>query len=242
MRIASLALIVATGCGGVGGSTDVDPTLSFADATDVEISRLVSAASASEGFSAQAQLYQFDDPFGDNVDPCPTVVEDFGANTVTITGGCTTMDETTIEGVAIIHNPQGWGELEYNFDDDTVHEFQGFALTFDPNGISRMAWDGTMRSTLGLTELDLDLTTDQIGVAVRSDIYMECGGSTCEHGESGIELIGKGGVLVSGSFAIGGQTLSGSLTLRGVDTVQVTIANNCVAWQLVGTDRSFDCQ
>ena len=44
---------------------------------------------------------------------------------------------------------------------------------------------------------------------------MECGGSTCEHGASGLELIGKGGVLVSGTIGVGGQTANGSLTLRG---------------------------
>jgi hypothetical protein len=228
------------GCGGVGGSTDVDPTLSFSDLTDLEISRLVSAATASEGFGAQAQLYQFDDPFEES--DCPTVVEDLGANTVTITGGCTTADEMTIEGVAIIRNPQGWGELEYQFGEDSFHEFQGFALTFSTNIASRMAWDGSMRTTLGLGELDLDLETDNFGVVVRSDLYMECSGNTCEHGSSGLELVGKGGVLVSGTIGVGGQTANGSLTLRGVDTVQVTIANNCVAWEVVGTDRSFDCQ
>jgi hypothetical protein len=72
---------------------------------------------------------------------------------------------------------------------------------------------------------------------------MECkGGVECEHGESGLELVGKGGVLVSGKITVSGQNVGGSMTLRGIDTVEVTITQGCTAWRLVGTDRAFDCQ
>ena len=43
----------------------------FADLTDIQISRMVSAASGSEGFSAEAQLFQFDD--STSTDPCPAI-------------------------------------------------------------------------------------------------------------------------------------------------------------------------
>src|SRR5687768_17520524 len=109
MRARVLAMFALAACGGDGGSTDVQPTLRFADRTDAEISRLVSAASATDGFQAQAQVSQFDDPFGD-ADPCPNVVEDAAANRVTITGGCATADGTAIEGSVELANPLGWGE------------------------------------------------------------------------------------------------------------------------------------
>jgi hypothetical protein len=234
MRIAWL--VALTACGGVGGSTDIEGTLRMSDLTDLEITRLVGAASASEGFAAQGQLHQFDDPFAE--DPCPTVIEDLAANTVTITGGCTNLDDLTIEGTAVITNPLGWGDnLEYDFTAASTYEFDDFAQVFGGTAGTRMAWDGVFTSGAQFSELDMDLTTDQLGVAVRSDLYLECDRTSCEHGESGLELVGVGGVRVSGTIGVAGQTATGSLTLSGVDTVRVTIANNCVEWELVGSDR-----
>ncbi len=232
-RVCLLACVA--GCG-AGGSTDVQPTLVFADRTDVEIARLVSAASASEGFQAQGQILSFDDPFG--TDPCPTIVEDASNLTVTITGGCTTMDGTDIEGTATLENPAGWGDLGYNFNKDSRYEFSQFSIGTQAFSTS---WDGVFVVGPQFTDLDMDLTTDQLGVAVRSDLYMDCNSTSCEHGNSGLELVGVGGALVSGTIAVAGQSATGSMTLRGVDTVKVTIANNCVAWELEGTDRAMAC-
>jgi hypothetical protein len=242
MRIASFASLVLIGCGGAGGSTDVEATLLFADRSDVEIARLVAAASASEGFSAQGQLSQFDDPFEE--DPCPTVVEDAANLTVTITGGCTTLDDITIEGSATIDNPLGWGDLDYDFNGASTYEFDGFRMIF-AQGSFETAWDGVFTTGASFGSLDLDLTTEQLGVGVRSDLFLDCDRTECEHGESGLELVGVGGALVSGTIGVAGQTAVGSLTLRGQDTVEVSIANNCVRWELVGTGRSMaqgNCQ
>lgn len=234
MRLAWL--LTVTACGGVGGSTDIEGTLRMEDLTDLEITRLVGAASAGEGFAAQGQVHQFDDPFAE--DPCPTVVEDLAANTVTVTGGCTTLDETQVEGTAVITNPLGWGDnLEYDFTSSTTYELADFALVFGA-GTTRLAWDGFFTTAPQFAELDMDLTTDQLGVAVRSDLYLECDRTSCEHGASGLELVGVGGVRVSGTIGVAGQTATGSLTLSGQDTVRVSIANNCVSWELVGTDRA----
>ena len=242
MRTRFAWLIALAACGGKGGSTDVDPTLRFSDLSDTEISRMVAAASASEGFQAQSQLFQFDDPI--EPDPCPLVEEDLAANRVTITGGCTTMDGTTIEGSAVLSNPTGWGELDYNFGDDSIYEFTAFSITSGTAPASfTQSWDGVFTVGPSFTDLDLDLTTDSFGVAVRSDIFMDCSRTECEHGNSGLELIGKGGALVSGKIGIAGQTATGGMTLDGADTVTVTIANNCTSWVLEGTDRAFDpCQ
>lgn len=236
----ALVFVALTACGGgLGGSTDVDPTLRFADRTDVEISRLVSAASGSEGFQAQAQVGQFDDPFGDRTDPCPVVVEDAAARTVTITGGCTTQDGTAIEGAVEIDNPLGWGELDYDFNRSSIYTFDAFALV---TAGSRFGYDGVLQIAPSYTELDMDLAVDSFGVVVRSDLHMECSQQRCAIGNSGLELAGAGGALVSGSIAIGaGQSATGSFTLRGADTVTVSIANNCVGWQLDGSDRGVAC-
>lgn len=234
----ALVICLVTACGGGNGSTDVEPTLRFADRTDLEISRLVSAASGSEGFQAQGQISQFDDPF--EPDPCPTVVEDLAANRVTISGGCTMTDGTAIEGSAELTNPLGWGDLDYDFNSSSILDFSDFAFV-TPGG--RIAYDGAFRIGPSYSELDMDLTVESFGVTVRSDVFMDCDRTTCSIGKSGLELIDAGGVLVSGRIAVAGQSTVGNLTLRGVDTVKVTIANGCVSWQLEGTDRgSSPCQ
>lgn len=221
---------------GAGGSTDIDPTLVLAERSDLEINRLVAAASGSEGFQAQGQLGQFDEPF--EPDPCPVVVED--VDRVTITGGCTRADGMAVEGSATITNPLGWGELDYDFTEDSIYEYAGFALVFE--GGTRMGYDGVFRIAPSYDELDMDLVVDSFGATLRSDLFMDCDMSGCELGESGLELVGVGGVRVSGSIGVGGQQVDGDLTIRGADTsVKVTIANNCVAWRLEGTDRAKTC-
>ncbi|HEU0033809.1 MAG TPA: hypothetical protein VFQ53_24445 [Kofleriaceae bacterium] len=227
-----VALSSLAACGGLGGSTDVEPTLRFSDRTDIEISRLVNAASGSEGFQAQAQVHQFDDPF--EPEACPNLVED--VTRVTITGGCTRVDGTQIEGAATINNPVGWGELDYDYGSDSVYTFE--QLAFVRTGGDQV-YDGTFRIGPSYQLLDMDLTTESFGVIVRSDIHMECDGTTCEIGNSGIELVDAGGALVSGSIAVSGSTATGHITMRGADTVTVTIAQGCVAWRLEGTDREF---
>ena len=80
-----LALLLVAACGG-GGSTNVKPTLKFADRSDTEIAALINAAGGTAMFSAQAQL----DQFAGTTDPCPAVA--VSGSTVTLTGGCTTAD------------------------------------------------------------------------------------------------------------------------------------------------------
>lgn len=231
-RSIACALVGFAACS--GGSTDIDPTLRFADLTDLEIGRLVSAASGTEGFSAQSQVLQFD--FQSDQDPCPLVEEDLGANTATITGGCTTADGVAIEGSASVTNPLGWGDLAYDFGDDTRYQFDQFALV---QAGQRMAYDGVMRTASTYDEIDMDVTTESFGLIVRSDLYMDCGQTSCDLENSGIELVGVGGALVSGTINVRGTSTGGGYTLRGVDTVKVTIEQNCVSWQLTGTDRAF---
>src|SRR5207237_2395503 len=126
-----------------------------------------------------------------------------------------------------IDNPLGWGDLDYDFQSDSV--FVASQLSIEESGFRR-TFDGTFRVGATDDDRDMDLTTELIGVAVRSDIYMDCDRSGCDLGASGVELVGIGGARVSGSIGVNGTQTSGSLTLKGADTVKVTIASNCVSW------------
>ena len=234
-RLSSLLLLVLAACSNGGGSTDIEATLRFADRTDLEISRLVNAASGSEGFQAQAMVGQFEDPI--DPDPCPATA--ISGNTITFTGGCTTADGATLEGTARITNPFDVEAIEYDWGDDTVYELDGFGIVYAASN-TRQHYTGTFVIAGGYTELDMDITADTFGATVRSDIYMDCSRTRCTVSGSGVELVGIGGAKVSGTVIVSGQSASASFTLKGEDTVKVTVENNCVAWHLEGTDRRFD--
>jgi hypothetical protein len=185
-------------------------------------------------FQAQSSVHQFDDPF--EPDPaCPTIAID--GNRVTITGGCTTAtpDMIEIQGSAVITNPLGWGDLEYEFNSDSHYELVGFTVI--QSGF-RTSFDGHFTLEPGYETIDADLTADMFQLVVRSDIYAECSRSAeCDIGNSGLELVGVGGALVSGSIAAQGGGASANFTLRGVDTLRVAISDGCLSWQIEGTDR-----
>lgn len=224
----ALVCIMLAACG--GGSTDIDATLVFADRTDAEIARLISAASGSDMFAAQAQV----DSYSDVMEPCPAVA--ITGSTVTLTGGCTTLDGVTLEGTAAVTNPTSWDQIEFVFGEDTVYELTGWTST--QAGFTS-SYDGVIRVS-DFQVWDSDVTVTSLGVAVRSDIHYECGSSACDLEGSGVELVGVGGALASGSVAI---TSAGnaSFTLRGKDRLTATISQGCVAWQIDGTDRQKVC-
>lgn len=226
-----LAMLVLAACDG-SGATDIPATLVFADRTDAEIGRLIQAASGSEMFAAQAQV----DRFSDGLDPCPALAVD--GSTVTLTGGCTTMDGTEIQGTATVTNPVSFEQVEYQYGQDTIYELTGFALT-DAGFTQR--FDGFTRIA-GFQVWDADLTTVSFGIELRSDIHYECDVASCDLSGSGVELIGVGGARVSGTVAInGGAGGTQSFTLRGKDTLTASITQGCVAWTITGTDRKMAC-
>jgi hypothetical protein len=234
-----LALIA---CGGGGGSTDIEGTITFADRTDQEIARMISAAGGTEMFSAEGAVSSIGDPFGSDDPTCPTRVID--GQTVTITGGCTTTDGVQIDGTAIATNPLGWDNVEYEYGDDTLYEMQG--LTITQNGFA-MTYDGFIRRGDNLATYDADVTVTQLGVALRSDLYYHCSNPqnpSCNVNGSGLELVGVGGATVSGSLRAdleeGSQTAD--YTLRGTDTLTVHIdEQRCIAWEIEGTERGMVC-
>lgn len=235
----SLALLaLCVGCSG-GGSTNVKPTLVFADRSDAEIARLLSAAGGGDMFFAEAEA----DQFAGATDPCPGVA--ISGATATMSGGCTTTDGTTLAGTAATTNDPAWGDqIQYQFGADTVYTFTGFTLT---QSTLTTSFDGRVTVSDNSTTWDADLTANQLGIAVRSDLFYQCelDGQTvnCDIGNSGLELVGVGGVLLSGSIAT--DTAAGhvtsSFTLQGQDKLTATITNGCVAWQIAGTTRQKTC-
>jgi hypothetical protein len=230
--IALLAPVLVAACSDGNGSS-VEPNLRFADRTDAEIARMISAAGGTDMFSAQSQLDQLGDTF--DPDPCPTVSID--GRVATITGGCTTADGVEIQGSATVTNPASWDQIEWDPAIDARYAMDG--LAFVQTGYTQ-SFDGTFAIGNTFQAWDADLTAESLDVAVYSDLHFRCSTSSCSLSDSGLELIGAGGAHVSGSVAISGST-SASFTLRGVDTVVATVANGCVEWHLEGTDRGMDC-
>jgi hypothetical protein len=227
MKTTVLVLALAA-CG--GGGTDIDETLVFADRSDQEIARLISAASGTDMFSAQSAI----DRFANESDPCPAI--SVSGETVTLTGGCTTTDEVTIEGTAKVTNPTSWDQVEYRFGDDTAYELTGWTLT--QSGFSQ-SFDGNVRIE-SFTTWDADVTAGMLGIDVRSDLYYDCDSSSCDLDGSGVEMIGVGGATVSGTVHVNNSG-SASFRLRGKDTLTASISQGCVAWAIEGTDRQKTC-
>ena len=225
-------LLVVVGCGG-GGSTNVKPTLSFKDRTDPELAALINAAGGTAMFTAQSEA----DQFAGSTDPCPAVA--VSGDTITLTGGCTTMDAMTIAGTAVLTNPVAWDQVTYNYQNASDYEFTGFSLT---SGAATMTFDGRVTISSNFTVYDADITSNLLGTNIRSDIHYECdqGSQTCDLSGSGIELVGVGGALVSGSVKVG-QAASASYTLKGTDTLKATVTQGCVAYTISDSSTAKVC-
>lgn len=232
-KLIVLAVLAACGGGG-GGSTDIKPTLVLADRSDAEIASLINGAGGTYMFSAETAV----DQFSVVVDPCPTIA--VSGDTITITGGCTTADGIAIAGSASIQNPRDWSQVQYDFNKDTVYTYEG--LTETQSGLTQ-SFDGIMKIS-GAT-YDADVTTTTAGTTMRSDLFYSCdtGSQSCSLSGSGLELGDLGGVLVSGSVRVSGQSATASYTIKGVGTVTANITQTCVSWKLEGTSRaSAPCQ
>jgi hypothetical protein len=231
MRIA-IVLVAVAACG--GGHTDIQPTLVLADRSDTELARLISAAGGTDMFGAEAQVDQFSDSTG----ACPAIA--ISGNSVTITGGCTTADMVQIDGSATLTNPATWApEVPFAYNADQSFEFHAFALT---QGTFTTTYDGAFKITDTFMTYDADITTTQLGVALRSDVYISCDSSgSCDISGSGLELVGVGGVTVDGSITMAGQATA-DFNIHGADTtLTANITQGCVSWQLDGTARQKVC-
>lgn len=239
---ASLAccVILLVGCGGPGGGTDIDPTLVFADRSDAQLVRLMNAGAGSEIFLAELQLNQFGDV--SDADPCPAI--SIEGNVATITGGgCTTAAGTTIEGSAVVTNPIGWDQIEdYRFGSDTLYEADAFSTS--SGGQPPVIIDGYIRRTNSLQTYETDFTFTQLDVGVRSDLVLACttaaGNVSCTI-SGGIELIGVGGAVVSGTIETVGGAQTLDITLQGADRLLMHREGSCFGWSIEGTERGMPC-
>lgn len=238
MRGSILLLMGIAACGS-DHTTNIKPTLRLADQDDATLARLISAAGGTDMFGAEAQLSQFSSA---GTDPCPAVA--ISGNSVTLTGGCTTQAGIAIAGSATLTNPVGWDSVPYNYQSDQTYDLNQFSLTQQSY---TQSYDGMVRiSNSDLVE-QADISSTQLGIALRSDIYFACSreGTTslsCQLEGSGLELIGVGGVTVGGSVNASTSGSTSSFTIRGIDTMTVTVSAGCVAWQISGTARQKVCQ
>jgi hypothetical protein len=233
LRLALASLCLAA-CG--GGGTDIAADIRFADLTDLQIARMINAASGSDMFGAEAQIDQYGDSF--RTDPCPQI--EVSGTDATITGGCTTTDGLDLAGSVTVSNPRTWDQIDY-LSGDSLYELDAFSQS--QTGFAQ-SWDGEITLGGDFLSWDADLTVEQTGSdTVRSDIHYRCNASTttCALRGSGVELIGIGGAHASGTVTVSGQTETADYTLEGEDTLTVTVANGCVAWQIEGTDRQMAC-
>jgi hypothetical protein len=225
-------LIAGLGLGACGGSgTDIDATLRFSELSDAQIARLISAAGGSDMFGAQSQVSQF----ANEDDPCPA--QSFADAQVTLTGGCTTLDGMQVDGVATVTNPIEFDQVAFKFGAETIYDFDQFTVT--DLGYT-LTYTGRVRIE-DFSVWEADITSNLLGIEVRSDLYYDCDTSSCDLRGSGVELIGVGGAQVSGTVRVG-RDASSDYTLRGKDTLSVVIDVGCVSWTISGSDRQQVCQ
>src|SRR5207249_1482521 len=126
-------------------------------------------------------------------DACPTLARD--GRTTTIRGGCTTEAGVTINGTAT--------------DGPTLH-FDRLAVA-SQGAETTYSGDATVAGSLGavIVGAEADLTVERGGIAVRSDLSFHCRSDpycdnfcvlACEPEGSGLELVGAGGVRISGQW------------------------------------------
>ena len=231
MRQTTLVVLVAA-CNG-GANSNIPQTLKFADRSDAEIARMVSAAGGTDMFSAQAQI----DAFAGSTDPCPAVT--IAGNEVSLTGGCTTSDMVMLSGTATATNSLAWDpQAPFVYGADTVYAMHQLAFTQQS---FTTTYDGTMSITDNFTTWQADITADMLGLSVHSQIYYGCdrGSLTCDLVGSGLELVGVGGARLSGTVYANNNTAD--FTLDGVDTLTVHLGAGCIAWQISGTARQKIC-
>jgi hypothetical protein len=209
--LVACALVAA--CSG-SRTVDIRPSLRFADRTSAEIQRLIAAARGAEIYAA---TYTLATSPGDS---CPVV--SIAGQTTTFQGGCTTQAGAMFDGTASLAR-----------DSADRAQFDAWTLT-EPSGSTTYSGYVEWRNT-PLLGAESDLTADIDGVAVRSDLTYGCHAlpgcdnectMECTPDGSGIELVGVGGALVSGTWrynVMGNiHLVDTSITLRGADTLTTT--------------------
>jgi hypothetical protein len=218
----SLIMVLVVGCGSSAPTTDIAPTLRFADRSDAEINALVCGAATNDLLVAYVMLHQFET----SDDPCP------GVQGNTPTGGCTTANGTAITGSVTVSH------------DGT--RFDALTLT---NSFVAETWNGSFGGH--------DLTVERAGISVREDLNYTCVDlvdceeanvchSMCTAESSGVELVGVGGALVTGTWYYEARSeahlVAPTLELVGEDTLTVDGPGAMGMWKVGSRTGSFLCQ
>jgi hypothetical protein len=221
----SIAVFVVVGCSSSPHTTDVAPTLRFADRSDAEINALICSAASNDVLVADAMVFAFEMPSA----TCP------GVQGNTPVGGCTTASGTAITG-------------------SVTSSYAG--TRFDALTVTRPASAETWNGSLGFGS-GPDLTVGRAGISVREELNYTCVELVdCEEGmvcrqmctseSSGVELVGVGGALVSGTWVYeardSAHLVGANLELVGEDTL--TAFGGALAkgsWRVGSRSGEFTC-
>jgi hypothetical protein len=219
-----LTAVFVVGCGSSPHTTDIAPTLRFADRSDAEINQLICSAASNDVLEASAMVAAFEMHGA----TCPGVEGTPG-------GGCTTASGTTITGSVTNHSPG--------------IRFDALTLT-NPTFVE--TWNGSVDFGNELSAAS-DLTVGRAGISVRADLGYTCVRletddgcnvchDTCTPEGSGVELVGAGGALVSGTWGYVARSsphLAGpNIELVGEDTLTVEATG---AWHAGSRSGSYSC-
>ena len=240
MRHIAAALWVLSACGGgldedAPTDTDIEPTLVLRGRSEAELLRLMDAGTGGDARALEIWIEFLDDDY--DPDPCPLIT--VAGKTATITGGCTRLDGTEIQGYAVVTNPFAWRRIDHDPSSERVYEAHQLTLT---NGSWTTIYDGIVRYSYDLNRFDADVTLSDDGMTVRTDLAYACTWPICTFA-GGIELIGGGGAHVSGwsNDDYGPGEPMGEFSLRGANQLTYRVFPTCTEWWISNTSLGHDC-
>ncbi|HTR49627.1 MAG TPA: hypothetical protein VMJ10_02905 [Kofleriaceae bacterium] len=222
-------------CSGSGAkdTTDIKPTLDLASTSTADIMHLIGDAGGADISDAESYV----DAFSAGSDPCPAAT--VSGTTITFTGnGCTTQASIKITGSATVENPMLDSRVAFDPSKPTAYTFDQLSLAADVP----VMYDGTLTYTNEFKDYVADVTATTAGSTFRSNLFYTCGTTQggCTLANSGIEIVGTGGVLASGTVT----STQEMYTLRGTDTLTATVtegATPCTTWQISDGSSGPSC-
>jgi hypothetical protein len=218
----SLITVLVVGCGSSAPTTDIAPTLRFADRSDAEINALICGAATDDFLVSDVMLSEL------GMSTCPSVQGD------TLVGGCTTVNGTAITG-SVARSYAGT-----RFD----------ALTITTKAASTVTWNGSRgfgnspdltveREGISVRE-QLNYTCVDLVDCEESNTCRQM----CTSESSGVELVDVGGALVSGTWKYDAMPdphlVDTHLRLVGEDTL-TAVGDVEGSWQVGSRSGRFAC-
>jgi hypothetical protein len=216
--------VLVVGCGSSPHTTDIAPTLRFADRSDAEIDQLICSAASNDVLEAFAMVSAF---YGGT---CPGLKGAPGDGCITASGttimGSVTREPANIQFDALTLTNPTFVET-WNGSVDAGNELSAVSdLTVDRAGIR-------VRADLGYTCVDLGNCEEQNLCTF-----------SCTPEGSGVELVGVGGaLLVSGSWGYQARSsahlVAPIIQLLGEDRLAVDTTGT--TWHVGSRSGSFSC-